>query len=311
MKNIARPLIKDEQIVSFLDAIDFRTYFSDHENSKRIFSGMNDVNAMMATAITLIREANQDLLKVVSNNTLTSNEYRAYPFVTDSEREDLRKMIFDELKSTVRPKNDDDICLGNGGMLPISGIVNRDRKAIIIIGLPASGKSGIAAKVSDFFNAVLIDSDFVKRKIPEFRKTNGASLVHDESKIIKDNILSAAINDDVNFVLPIIGSEYESVVSTISSIKRHRYNVSLILVELDRIKATQRAFSRFVETKRYVPLSRILDDYANNPSLVFYKLLANKRFPDLPVALINTDVPFGEKPQIVIQRRFSQIHKII
>lgn len=194
-------------------------------------------------------------------------------------------------------------------MLPLSGVVRDDREAFIIIGLPASGKSGIASKVSDYYRAVLIDSDFAKRKIPEFCKKNGAALVHKESKVIKDEIMHAAIYMGLNFVLPIIGSDYNEVLNTINNLRRHKYKVSLILVELDRVKATRRAFSRFIQTQRYIPLSKILDEYSNSPSLVFYKILVNK--PDLPMVLIDTDVPFGNTPKITVKHKFNEIHKII
>ena len=311
MKDIARPLINDEQIVSFLEAIDFRNYFSIQENIDIAFHGMNDIDAMLAKAITLIKQANNDLLDVVDNNSLESDKHRSHPYKTDESREKLRNTIFEELINHKRVGNDEEICLGTGGMLPSSGKAKMERQAIIIIGLPASGKSRIAAKVSDYYDAVLIDSDFAKRKIPEFFKTNGATLVHKESKIIIDEILKAAISNGVNLVLPIIGSEFDGVKGTINSLKRHKYSVRLILVELDRVKATQRALRRFIQTNRYVPLSMILDDYANNPSLVFYKLLSNSTFNNLPMALIDTDVPFGTRPNMVIQRKFSDIHKII
>jgi len=309
MSEIARPLFEEEQISSFLSAIDFVNYFSDKDNLERVFGNVLDVNIAFAQSVTLIKDANNDLLDVVTNNTLDSKNHRATPYKTDEEREGLRNNIINELTSTIRPEDDEKICYGKGGMLPSSGVVSAKREAFIIIGLPASGKSGIASKVSDYFDAVLIDSDFAKRKIPEFCKKNGATLVHKESKMIKDEIMHAAIYKGLNFVLPIIGSDYEEVLNTINGLRRHRYKVSVILVELDRVKATRRAFSRFIKTKRYIPLSKILDEYSNGPSLVFYKILTQK--PNLPMALIDTDVPFGNKPKIVVEQKFREIRKII
>ncbi len=309
MSEISRPLLTDEQISSFLSAIEFRDYFSNSENRKRVFKNDKDLNVITAKSITLIKEANFDLADVAEYNTFDYDKYRSSPYKSDKDRELLRKDIIQQLISQKRPEDDEDVCYGNGGMLPSSGTVDKKRRSIIIIGLPASGKSGIAAKVSDFYNAVLIDSDFAKRAIPEFCKSNGAALVHKESKEIKDEIMGAAIEQGLNFVLPIIGSEYDDVLKIIKNLKIRRYSVNIILVELDRVKATQRAFNRFIQTNRYIPLSKILDEYSNNPSLVFYKLLANKK--DLPMALIDTDVTYGEVPKIVLQRNFKQIHNIL
>lgn len=311
MKDIARPLVSDEQILSFLDAIEFRKYLSNAENAQRIFPGMTDCDAMLAKTILLIKNANKDLINVIKDNTYESRKYRSVVYKTNNKREELRSRIINELIEQVRLSDDEKICLGNGGMLPVSGALRCERTAVIIIGLPASGKSGVAAKVSDYYDALLIDSDFAKRKFPEFGNINGASLVHKESKIIQDEILSAAIYQKVNIVLPIIGSQFDGVCETIQSFKKHKYKVRLILIELERVKATQRALCRFIETRRYVPLSRILDDYSNNPSLVFYKLLADKNFAKLPVALINTDVPRGTPNKLMYERNFDEIHKML
>lgn len=309
MSEIARPLLEEEQVSSFLSAIDFTNYFSDENNLRRVFNNVTDVNIAFAQAVTMIKDANQDMLDVVEHNTLDSKKHRASPYKTDESREQLRKNIIEELISKVHPKKDDEICYGNGGMLPSSGSVLANREAFIIIGLPASGKSGIATKVSEYYHAVLIDSDFAKRKIPEFCKTNGATLVHKESKVIKDEIMQAAIYRGLNFVLPIIGSDYDEVLNTINGLRKRHYKVKVVLVELDRVEATRRAFSRFIDSKRYIPLSKILDEYSNSPSLVFYKLLVNK--PELPMALIDTDVPMGSKPNIIIGHKFKEIHNII
>lgn len=309
MGEIVRPLLDDNQIVSFLSVLDFETYFSNPQNLARVFQDVQDVSIAMAQTITLIREANKDLAAMVTHNTLDSESYRATPYITDAARQQLREEIRQQLISNIRPSNDENINFGNGGMLPTSGIVRKNREAFVIIGLPASGKSGVAAKISDYYQAVLIDSDFAKRKIPEFCKTNGATLVHKESKLIKDDILKAAIIKGLNFVLPIIGNDYNEVLNTIKSLRKHKYSVKFILVELDRIEATRRALSRFIQTQRYIPLSRILDEYSNDPSLVFYKLMYNQ--PELSMALIDTNVPYGEKPKIVVKRNFDELKKIL
>ena len=316
MNDLSRPLFKNEQIESFLYAIDFNTYFSNDDNVRHCFpSNPNitgkEIDWITAYAISHIKSANEDLGKVIDENTLESKNYRSEPYVEEDKREKLREQIKDELIHLERLDNDDNISLKNGGMLPKGGEALIERKAIIVIGLPASGKSTIAAKISDYYKAVLIDSDFAKRKIPEYYKTNGATLVHKESKQITDSIIIEMIQYGVNIVLPIIGIDYEDVASMIKRLKRHHYSVKVILVELDRVKATQRALGRFLATNRYVPLTMILDVYSNNPSLTFYRLLSNKSFNNIPFALIDTDVPLGQRQKIKVNRNFIQIHKII
>lgn len=75
MSEIARPLLEEEQISSFLSAIDFESYFSDKNNLKRVFNNVTDVGIAFAQSITLIKDANNDLLDVVENNTLDSKKH--------------------------------------------------------------------------------------------------------------------------------------------------------------------------------------------------------------------------------------------
>lgn len=293
-KDLARPLLKNEQIADFLLALGFKDYFSNINNLNRVFPGhtINNLDWLEAQTITRIMEANSNLATVLEKDTYGHKDYRAAPYSSDEQREKLRQDIFKELTTLPRLDDDEQITLGHGGMLPQCGKANIQRKAFIITGLPASGKSGIAARVSDYYKAVLIDSDFAKRKLPEFCRRNGASLVHNESKIISNLILEEMLKYGVNIVLPIIGSDYDDVLTTIKNLQYHNYTTNLILVELDRVKSTMRALCRFLQTDRYIPLSKILDDYSNNPSLVFYRLLANNYLGKLPLALISTDVPY-------------------
>lgn len=130
MSDLSRPLNTDMQIRQFFDAIDFFGYFSDVNNQKYAFPGMSNIDAMMGKAISLIKEANNGLEKVLKYNTYDSSKNRSIPYKTSRERAKLRKVIIQELKETVRPINDEDICLGTGGMLPRTGKVDCDKKAL-------------------------------------------------------------------------------------------------------------------------------------------------------------------------------------
>ena len=87
-----------------------------------------------------------------------------------------------------------------------------------------------------------------------------------------------------------IGSQKENVCQFAERMGALGYKVYLISIDLDRIKATRRAYNRFVETKRYVPLSIILDGYANEPTLNYFRI--KQQCPNLfaGYAQISTDV---------------------
>jgi len=220
-------------------------------------------------------------------STLISTVNRSRDFKTEPARWNLRKQIVKELFENIRVPNDEDIRLGIGGAIPASGI-KYDKQLYTIIGLPASGKSSIANMIADNFGAVILDSDFAKRKLPEFYTSPaGASLVHQESDFLiftRESIdlvdgfkplAEKCISASCNLVIPRIGHDAKNTFEISQTFKLLGYTTHLILVCLDRRKATIRALERFLQTKRYVPLSLIFDGYGNDPILTYYRLKSN------------------------------------
>ncbi|MDO8969034.1 zeta toxin family protein [Algoriphagus sp.] len=248
------------------------------------------------------------------DSTLGSTKHRRRKFAKEEDRWNLRIQIVTELFSQKRPETDEEISLGNGGAFPITD-PQFEKKAIVIIGLPASGKSGIANELADTIGAIILDSDFAKRKLPEFQDgVGGASLVHNESDVLvfgSDSekiptgfkpLFQLAIESKMNLVIPKIGHKLNSVHQLGLSLKELGYETHLICVNLDRRKATIRAIGRFIESGRYVPIGLIFDGYANDPLNTYFLL---KDGIDLDIqpfdsfGLISTDVAKGDRPRIL------------
>lgn len=220
--------------------------------------------------------------EIAGKSTFNHENYRSRQFRSSRNRKALHKQIFEELVQNTRLVNDEEIELGNGGALPNSNVVC-GKQAYILIGLPASGKSGIANKISDSNGAIILDSDYVKRKLPEFKNSSfGASITHEESDAIifrsEYNVLEYCHSIGSNIVIPKIGHNPSSIKELASRIKNFGYTVHLTLVSLDRQQSVKRAYKRFCETKRYVPLSLIFDGYANDPILTYYRIRNNDLF---------------------------------
>lgn len=249
-----------------------------------------------------------------SNSTLLSSDNRSRKYKDDISRWKLRKQIIKELFEYDREKEDDDISLGRGGALP-KNKMNEDSQAFIIIGLPASGKSTIANDIADYYGAIILDSDFAKRKLPEFENnTAGASIVHEESdflifgkKINKmpedfNPLIKLCSDNKTNIVIPKIGHDAKSINTLSKGLKLLGYKSHLICVSLDRKDATKRAVNRFKDSKRYVPLSLIFDGYGNDSILTFYRLKDKIDFDEVFIETfgkLSTNVPKGEKPRII------------
>lgn len=234
-------------------------------------------------AIDLIENAEIQYKEMESKSTLLYDNYRNRNYKTDLQRKDLRVQIFEELIKFERPQTDIQIKLGFGGALPKDNKIVLEKQAFLIIGLPASGKSSIANKISDAFGAIILDSDYAKRKFPEYHKPSGASLVHEESDEVVFGAKEYSVSEycysiGCNIVIPRIGHIPSKILEYAEKLKKFDYNIHLILVSLDRQKATQRAYFRFLKEKRYVPLSLIFDGYANEPILTYYRIRNNKLF---------------------------------
>ena len=253
--------------------------------------------------------------RVIGKNTLDSTAYRMPQYKTDESRVALRKRIFDELSQKKRLANDEKITLGKGGALPNTAL-KKDKQAFYVIGLPASGKSEVAGLLSDNYGAIILDSDYAKRKFPEYQAECGATIVHEESSMVvfggkepyasEDSLLKYAVQNDFNIVIPKIGDVSSKVLALAKSLQRAKYEVHLVLVRLDREIAVRRAFTRFSKTGRYVPLSLIFDVYANDPTITFYDLLhKNEIFSSY--TMISSNVPLGEQKKVIYKTDKSPI----
>lgn len=237
-------------------------------------------------AITNIVSAEIQNDQIMKKPTLHYDNHRHFNYISDSDRSSLRKQIFTELIQLERPCDDDLITLCIGGALPRSQSPRREKKAYIVIGLPASGKSSISNKISDFIGGIILDSDYAKRKFPEYKTAFGASVLHEESSELifgtknfdSFNLLDYCILGNLNIVIPKIGHDSKSILEFAQVLNSKGYQNHLVLVSLDRKKSTQRAYKRFISTKRYVPLSLIFDSYSNEPTLTYYRIREEKVF---------------------------------
>ena len=77
----------------------------------------------------------------------------------------------------------------------------------IVLGPPGAGKSSVLVKrLQKELGAIVIDSDMVKEKLPEFADGLGANAVHEESKAISGRWLDEAVASDWNIIHPIVGA---------------------------------------------------------------------------------------------------------
>lgn len=296
MPDFCRELNTDIQVEGFVDGI---LCIQDGEEKRE--------------AINRITSAERNIKDYPMYPTLTHRDNRDYQYRDDRTRLTLRKRIIAELFDNKRLEDDDRISLGVGGATPITD-TKYEGKAFYIIGPPAAGKSGVAAKIADTYGCYILDSDFAKRKLPEYTNQIGsASLVHDESDELvfgESGLMEHCLKKKTNIVIPKIGHNMSSILRFCESLHSAGYEVYLISVDLDRQKATQRAYNRFISTNRYVPLSLIFDGYGNQPTLNYFKIKQQNSSAFSGYSQISTDVPYGEPVKLVEAINMAELQAI-
>ena len=182
-------------------------------------------------------------------------------------------------------------------------------------------------KIADEVGAIILDSDYAKRKFPEFNDSIGASYVHQESKLIifgsnitksgdrpqgfKILIELCALTGN-NIVIPIIGDTVESIIKKQQLCNAWGYSVNFIHLSIDKYEATKRAVYRFKSSRRYVPIDKILDIYAdNNPTLAYYKVRVHHDSQFESFCLLSADVPKNQPYVLQDEKNASFITKIL
>lgn len=183
-----------------------------------------------------------------------------------------------------------------------TGSVNRDRRADIILGLPASGKSSaIVDPISQKYKSKLIDSDEAKKMLDGFDDGWGAGYVHRESTDIVDDVLSDAMDMGENVVIPKVGGDYIGIEKLREMLKENGYSVNIHLCELDPNKAAGRNLRRFATTGRFVDLEATSFKYQNKPTEVYEQLVKEGNIDGH--TRTSNDVGYGELP---IQREGTE-----
>ena len=148
-----------------------------------------------------------------------------------------------------------------------TGQVRQERKAFVIIGRPAGGKSSVFANpLSNQHGARIIDSDVVKEWFDEFDDGYGAGYVQNMSSKVADRALDIAAQNGDNLVIPRIGGN--SVMTVSVGLRALGYDVQLYYNDVVPDTSYMRSNSRFAKTGRYLSLD-YLTSIKDKPSKNF------------------------------------------
>jgi len=135
---------------------------------------------------------------------------------------------------------------------PTDGVMQQ-RKAAIILGPPAAGKSTIANPLARKMRAAIVDADEAKKVMPEYEGGIGANAVHEESSLLSDIAFKLLMDQGDNLVIPKVGGKAASIERTIALLKSKGYEVSIVDMKVGPTEAMKRMIARFISTKRLIP----------------------------------------------------------
>ena len=205
---------------------------------------------------------------------------------------------YNPARTVIHDKILNEIFINSDSAKPASG----SKPTFIMLGGRAgSGKTKFgkdcSANVYNKTSYIVLNSDDIKRKLPEYNGFNDGEL-HEESIDIINKAIAKAKHMGLNTVLDCTMSHIEYCEPILKGFSESGYNIELYFMYLPREEAAKRAILRFVHNNRYVPLKVLLGMTDNE--ITFHKLrkyatksgfYSNEVKPGQDPYLINIDVP--------------------
>ena len=146
--------------------------------------------------------------------------------------------------------------------LPLSKEKNLHKKAWILTGLPAAGKSTYVSKVLKENKALVLDSDEMKscECISEFYDGGrGSESIRGIIDVAMTKVISNVLDNGDNVILSCVGYKMSSVLERVSMLKEHGYEVTIVYVDVPTDVSAYRSLLRTLKDGRYVSLKYIFD----------------------------------------------------
>jgi predicted kinase len=139
------------------------------------------------------------------------------------------------------------------------GVAN-ERRAVLVTGPPASGKSTFAEPLARELRAAIPDPDEAKLVIPEYQGGLGSLKVHAESSRLAREITANKLAPrGANLVIPTVGATPEHLQNVMQLLKQWGYTVDLMHVSAGAEVASRRNIQRLINTGRLVEPDYLLE----------------------------------------------------
>ena len=181
-----------------------------------------------------------------------------------------------------------------------------ERKAIIVLGLPASGKSSISDRLENITGSYIIDADNIKKRIPEYQQDKkNLSVVHSESVNISNTMMSELSSQGANMIIGKVGGYYEDIKDIVDNLSKDGYTCDVILNDVPFDITIERNLERYKQgkTDRIVPLSVIYDSDGKIQD-TYDRLMELDNVNG--GAIYSNDVPYGQAPKLITTHKKAE-----
>jgi len=185
------------------------------------------------------------------------------------------------------------------------GNLKYDKKAVIIIGPPATGKSTFAENIAARKGYAIVDADDAKKQMPEYKNGIGANATHKFSKYIAAEIQKQFIEEGANIIIPkVAGKTNNRRQPDISKIKyimqdlqSRGYKVDIVYPDANINQAIVRAITRFGETGRFVSVDYLvsIDNKVKDSYNALKDYVKRTATPNVGFTYINNTKKLGEE----------------
>lgn len=281
-------------------------YFYDKDyREKRLAINGENIGAELKDIIKRLNQyENIDIDKIINNEQLqyiiNSKENSGIETYKIPNRDKMHEKYIDEYLNNIKSISGE---LDKNGKVLYNGSIKNGKQVNIVIGYPASGKSTISNQISNLSQSRIVDSDEVKKLLPEYCNGLGIEKIHEESKDIMRKILDECIKNNENIVLPIVGAKPQSLERYLRQFTNAGYDIRLTLVNLPKQKCMARNLMRYIETGRLIH-PNVLNDYTNPKDTLelvknaINELGDNYKYNIKFIHEYNNDVPYGHKPEL-------------
>jgi hypothetical protein len=153
------------------------------------------------------------------------------------------------------------------------GKVGNNKIAWYFLGPPASGKSYFAEAVARDKNLAIIDSDDVKRFIPEYGDGTGANAVHKEASMLSMVAREKMLAEGKDVLIPKVGAvgKRQPTLAEVRRLKELGYTINTVVVDVNEPVVQSRMYLRFTRTGRLIPPSYIAE-IGNTPIDTYHRV---------------------------------------